>query len=647
MMTMTFKALIMTSFLAIMCGAGLSTPIYAEEPKAEEKITFNDHVLPIFRQRCGSCHNSNDSKGGLSLDTYLGVMQGGASGEKPKAGEANDSYLLQVITHESEPTMPPKADKIPEKEIAMVRNWINQGLLETSSSKAKAKQKNNLGMAVITSGRPAGDPIFPQGISLDPTIQTPRAKAVTALATSPWAPLAAVSSHKQIILFDPKNGDPYGILPFPEGTAEVLKFSRNGSMLACGGGRGGDSGKVVLFDVKTGNRIAVVGSEYDSVLAADVSADQTRVVLGGPKRMVRVYDPGTGELVYEKKKHTDWVTAAEFSPDGVLVATGDRSSGLIIWEAQQGAEYLVLNGHKGAITSVSWRPDSNILASSSEDGEVKLWELNEGKNVKSWKAHDSTQSIQFTRDGKIVTTGRDRVCKLFDGEGKELKQYKTLTESGMEVAFDAEDQIVLAGDMNGQLFAFNAESTQQLYAIGTNYGPVNNLLERIRGEVKKSEGSVAGLQQRIDEKKKAVATRLTNFEQATKNVQQQETKIAGTLPALQKAQQELQTAKASEKAVMDKPESTPEEKAQVTADRGNREEQVKKLTAVSNEQTAVLNKLNEEKAKLEKVKQITPAEQKELDQLVNEQNVAKANLNAMMARLKNVESRIQPATAAK
>ena len=39
-----------------------------------EKVTYKDHVLPIFRQRCGSCHNANDKKGGLAVDSDYFAM---------------------------------------------------------------------------------------------------------------------------------------------------------------------------------------------------------------------------------------------------------------------------------------------------------------------------------------------------------------------------------------------------------------------------------------------------------------------------------------------------------------------------------------------------------------------------------------------
>ena len=71
------------------------------------------------------------------------------------------------------------------------------------------------------------------------------AGAVTALAASPWAPLVAVAGQKQVLLYNTDTRELLGVLPFPEGMPHVLKFSRNGTLLLAGGGRGGQSGKVV------------------------------------------------------------------------------------------------------------------------------------------------------------------------------------------------------------------------------------------------------------------------------------------------------------------------------------------------------------------------------------------------------------------
>ncbi len=54
---------------------------------ADDKITFDDHIKPIFREHCLSCHNQNEKKSDLALDTYGATMAGGSSGEVLVAGD--------------------------------------------------------------------------------------------------------------------------------------------------------------------------------------------------------------------------------------------------------------------------------------------------------------------------------------------------------------------------------------------------------------------------------------------------------------------------------------------------------------------------------------------------------------------------------
>ena len=127
-----------------------------------------------------------------------------------------------------------------------------------------------------------------------------------------------------------------GEIAFPEGVPYVLRFSRDSARLLAAGGKPVQSGKAVVFDVRSGARIATIGEEKDLVLAADVTADGKLVAIGGPGKIVRVYSVADGKLVYEIKKHTDWITALEFSPDGSRLATGDRCGGIYLWESASG-----------------------------------------------------------------------------------------------------------------------------------------------------------------------------------------------------------------------------------------------------------------------------------------------------------------------
>ena len=454
--------LIMMDFTKRTALLGMLFAAFAVSTTAQEKkppkITFDDHVQPIFAQKCASCHNPDKKSADLDLTTYSSLMQGGASGGVIEAGDSAASYLYELVTHEAEPAMPPESPKIPDQMIETLRKWIDGGVLENMGSKAKAskKKKYDLALSAPSTERPAVVPM-PGRLSLQPVTFSPTKTAVDALATSPWAPLAAVGSHQQVLLYNTQTLALVGVLPFPEGAPKVLKFSRNGGLLLAGGGVGGASGRVVVWNIKNGERIIEIGSELDEVLAADISSDQTLIALGGPQRVVRIYSTDTGQLLHEIRKHTEWVTSLEFSPDSVLLASGDRNGGLFVWEGWTGREYLTLKGHTKGITSVSWRGDSNILASSSDDTTIKLWEMENGGNVKSWGADGAGATcVEFTRDGRLFSSGRDKVAKLWDQNGAQQRAFEAFGDLALQATYCDETNRGIAGDWTGEIRVWNA-----------------------------------------------------------------------------------------------------------------------------------------------------------------------------------------------
>jgi WD40 repeat protein len=301
--------------LAIVPVAAFAQAPAAPAGPAQPKVTYDDHVRPILRDHCFACHAQDRAKGGLVLDSYAKTMEGGSSGEVVLAGDLDSSRLWALTSHKEDPKMPPMQDKLAAAKLEIISKWIEGGALENSGSKANIKpKKNNLALtSVSATGKPTGPVAMPEGLLKQPVLFTPKAGAITALAASPWAPLVAVAGQKQVSLYNSDTAQLLGVLPFPEGIPHVLQFSRNGSLLLVGGGRGGHSGLVVLFDVKTGKRIAKVGEELDAVLAADINNTHTLIALGGPSKMIRIYSTD-GQLLHEVKKHTDWVTSVQFSP---------------------------------------------------------------------------------------------------------------------------------------------------------------------------------------------------------------------------------------------------------------------------------------------------------------------------------------------
>ena len=211
------------SLVVTMTFLGTASVFAADAPK---KITYQDHVQPIFRQHCASCHNTDKKVADLDLMNYTAMMQGGGSGPVIEPGDAENSYLFMLVNHDSEPYMPPKQDKLAAAKLDLIRKWIDGGALENSGSKAMIKKpKFDLSLAASPTGRPEGPPPMPELLSREPVVHTAKTTAVTAMATNPWSPLVAIAGQKQVILYNTKTLDLVGVLPFPEGVPQSLKFS--------------------------------------------------------------------------------------------------------------------------------------------------------------------------------------------------------------------------------------------------------------------------------------------------------------------------------------------------------------------------------------------------------------------------------------
>ncbi|MFZ4767925.1 MAG: c-type cytochrome domain-containing protein, partial [Roseimicrobium sp.] len=297
---------------------------------AEAPRNFEDHILPLLREHCANCHRPGKTRGGLDVTTMEKLEKGGSAGPSVVAGLAENSPLFRAISHigDEEP-MPPEQDKLPPHILAAFKTWIEGGLKPNATGKAReTRAVVQLTVDAATLGAPKTAPDFIR--SLPPLVNAPklvRALPVMALAANPWAPVIAVGGHHEIVLHDLADGHRIGALPFAEDEVRVLRFSRNGQVLLIGGGRPTASGKVQLIELKTGKLLTTVGDDFDVVLAADLSPDQSLVATAGPEKLVRVYRVADGALVWSMKKHADFITSLEFSPDGKQLASADRAGG--------------------------------------------------------------------------------------------------------------------------------------------------------------------------------------------------------------------------------------------------------------------------------------------------------------------------------
>ena len=204
-----------------LCFVSFVIPASAAEPA--KKTTYDEHVLPILRDTCIGCHGPDKKRGGLAVHTFAGLMQGGSSGAVIKPGDPDGSRLFLLMAHKAEPAMPPKSPKLEQAKLDTVQKWIAEGALENAGSKAVvSKPSTDIGLTSIVRGKPAVPPMPTKPLPLEPVVKTARANAITALASSPWAPLVALGGQKQVLLYNSDTLDLVGVLPFPEGVPHVL-----------------------------------------------------------------------------------------------------------------------------------------------------------------------------------------------------------------------------------------------------------------------------------------------------------------------------------------------------------------------------------------------------------------------------------------
>ncbi len=465
--------------LALLTAA---TSVRAEDAKP---ITYDDHIAAIFKRHCWQCHGESKQESGLNLASYAAVLKGGSGGVVVEAGRSGGSRLFKAITAEDpDERMPPENDPLPKEQIALIKAWIDSGLKQNSGSSAAPTRMLTFTPSPLATT--AGPPPMPEKWPAIERVKTARPFPVLALAASPRAPLVAVASYEQIDFIDPATRDLIGSVPFPEGEPHVLRFSRSGSVLLAAGGRPVQNGAAVLFDVKTGKRLAEIGNETDVVLAADLSADERQVAIGGSGRVVKIFSTESGALVQTLVKHTDWITAIAFSPDGKLLATGDRVGNIHLWDASSGGVVLPLAEHKASVRALAWRSDSQVLASCGEDGLIVWWEV-----AKGWPAMSKADphppqrpagyygriasgvlDAAFGPQGELITCGRDRTVRLWSSSGAMLKSFSLDADakppalpSGVRVlplrsvlTFDGATAIV--GDSAGRVQAWPVGTTK-------------------------------------------------------------------------------------------------------------------------------------------------------------------------------------------
>jgi len=105
-------------------GLGLCALAFADGDSAS---VYAKQIAPIFQQKCLSCHSKTARMGGLVVDSYEAVMQGGDHGPMVVPGKSQASLMVKMLEGKVQPPMPFGADPLPTETIALIKAWIDAG----------------------------------------------------------------------------------------------------------------------------------------------------------------------------------------------------------------------------------------------------------------------------------------------------------------------------------------------------------------------------------------------------------------------------------------------------------------------------------------------------------------------------------------
>ena len=130
----------LTKMKAVTCISWLSSGALVAAGAA---VDFVREVRPILEEHCFDCHGEDKQKSRMRLDSAVGILRGGESGEPfIVAGKSAESYLIRRVTHENpKEAMPPKGARLTAEEVAVLRTWVDQGAKMPGSEAAAASLK--------------------------------------------------------------------------------------------------------------------------------------------------------------------------------------------------------------------------------------------------------------------------------------------------------------------------------------------------------------------------------------------------------------------------------------------------------------------------------------------------------------------------
>jgi len=372
---MGFRAPITCLLLATMTAA---------TARAAEGISFSRQIAPILISQCQTCHGAEKAKGNYRVDSFERLMTTGESKKLPIMAEnAKKSWLyLLLVAMDDADRMPQKADPLPAAQIALVKQWIEEG------AKFDGLDRNaSLASIAPSEQHPAPPTIYRQAVP------------ITALALNPDGKTLAAAGYHEVTLWDPASGALRGRIQKVAQRTYSIAYSPDGRWLAVAGGKPGAGGEMRLIEVAKGDAGRLLAKTADVFLVARFSPDGRLLAAGGSDNAVHLVDVASGKQLLVIEQHADWITDLAFSPDGLMLATTSRDKSARVFEVKTGAMRSAFLTHEEQVAAIAWDADGKTIYTAGRDKRIRSWLAADGKQI-------GTVATREAEPLKLITTGK-------------------------------------------------------------------------------------------------------------------------------------------------------------------------------------------------------------------------------------------------